>query len=268
MRNLYLLAILLFIGIACKEKNAPKDISKQPNINIPKIDTISYEMKSISKESGDCGAEAVGCITAEAQYVSLNENQSVAYQAINTNIEKAISGNALTIEASLDSFMAEAKAFFLEFPDVPTGYGLEIKQTVLLNTPAILTIEEFNYSFTGGAHGNYSTSYYNFDATTGQLLTLEDILMEEYETGLKAVAEPIFKKAYLEEGMTKYSEVGFYFENDQFKMTHNFAITKEGLKFMYNPYDVAPYALGQQEILIPYTVLKELIKPNSLLMKL
>jgi len=65
--------------------------------------------------------------------------------------------------------------------------------------------------------------------------------------------------------MTKYSEAGFYFENDVFKLTANFAITKEGLKFLYNPYEIAPYALGQQEIIIPYAALGELIKPNSLL---
>ena len=265
MRNLYLLASLLFLGMACQEKTTSKDINKQSNINIPKIDTISYELKNISKEAGNCGEEPIRCITAGVQYVSLNDNQPIAHQAINTHIEKVLQGNAPTIEASLDSFMAEAKAFFIEFPDVPVGYGLEIEQTVLLNTPEILTVEEFSYSFTGGAHGNYGTSYYNFDASTGQLLTLKDILTEGYESPLKTIAEPIFKKTYLEEGMTKYSEAGFYFENDQFTMTYNFAITKEGLKFMYNPYEVAPYALGQQEILISYTNLKDLIKSNSLL---
>ena len=268
MRNLYLLVILLFLGIACQEKVTSKDISKQSNINISKIDTISYEMKNISKEAGSCGEDALKCITAAVQYVSLNANQPIAYQAINSNIEKVLQGNAPTIEASLDSFMAEAKAFFIEFPDVPAGYGLEIEQMVLLNTPVILTIEAFNYSFTGGAHGNYGTSYYNFDVITGQLLTLKDILTEGYESPLKTIAEPIFKKTYLEEDMTKYSAAGFYFENDQFTMTDNFAITKEGLKFMYNPYEIAPYAFGQQEIIIPYTTLKALIKPNSLLLKL
>ena len=65
--------------------------------------------------------------------------------------------------------------------------------------------------------------------------------------------------------MTNYSEAGFYFENDVFTMTPNFAITKSGLKFLYNPYEVAPYALGQQEIIIPYRDLEALIKPNGLL---
>jgi len=230
-----------------------------------KIDTISYELKSISKESGDCEGETVKCITAVVQYIAVKGNQPIAHEAINTTIEKITKGNAPTITASLDSFIAGAKNFFEEFPDVPTGYGLEIEQSVLLNTPTVLTIEEFNYAFTGGAHGNYGTTYYNFDATTGKVIQLKDILVDNYAIPLKTIAESIFKKSYLEAGMTNYSEAGFYFENDVFKLTENFAITKEGLKFLYNPYEVAPYALGQQEVIIPYVDLKKLIKPNSLL---
>jgi len=266
MKNLYLLASLLLCLIACQEKNTPKDITKQTNI--PKIDTISYELISISKEFGDCEGETDKCITATVKYVAVNGNQPIAHQLINTSVEKMIKGNAPTITASLDSFITEAKNFFEEFPDVPTGYGLEIEQSVLLNTPTILTIEAFNYAFTGGAHGNYGTVYYNFDAITGQVIDLKDILVADYAVSLKKIAEPIFKKNYLEEGMTNYSDAGFYFENDVFKMTDNFAITKEGLKFLYNPYEVAPYALGQQEIVIPFASLKDLILPNGLLEKM
>ena len=263
MKNIYLFLLFIILLSACQEKNQPKDITKQNNI--PKIDTISYELKSISKESGDCEGEMGKCITAVVQYVAVKSNQPIAHQVINTSIEKVTKGNAPTIAASLDSFIVEAKKFFEEFPDVPTGYGLEVEQSVLLNTPTLLTIEAFNYAFTGGAHGNYGTVYYNFDATTGKMIRLEDILIEAYEIPLKAIAEPIFKQNYLETGMTNYSDAGFYFENDVFKLTENFAITKEGLKFLYNPYEVAPYVLGQQEIIIPYVDLTELIKPNSLI---
>ena len=51
-------------------------------------------------------------------------------------------------------------------------------------------------------------------------------------------------------------------------MTDNFALTKDGLKFVYNPYEIAPYAMGQQEIVIPYSELKSLLKPNALLTKI
>ncbi|NJK82479.1 MAG: DUF3298 domain-containing protein [Saprospiraceae bacterium] len=47
-------------------------------------------------------------------------------------------------------------------------------------------------------------------------------------------------------------------------MNDNFALTSEGVAFMFNPYEIAPYAMGQQQFTIPYTALQAIAKPNSL----
>jgi len=249
---------------ACKQKTVSKDI-KIPS-NIPKIDTISYDLKSISKEFGDCGDTPANCATAKVQYISLkNATTHPSYQVINSALTNKVKGNAPDMTTSLDSFINEAKAFYKEFPESATGYAMELEQSVLFNSAQIITIESFNYSYTGGAHGNYGTVFYNFDVATGKEIKLKNLLVDKFEPTLKAIAGPIFKKAYLEEGMTKYSEAGFYFDNDVFTLTDNFAVTKEGLKFVYNPYEVAPYALGQQEIIIPYPLLKDLIRKDGVL---
>jgi len=264
MKNLMLIIFYLVTLLACKEQPQQKDI----NIlnNIPKIDTISYELKSISKESGDCGEDGQRCTKADAQYVIINMPQMTpAFSKINTTLENTIKGNAPTVNAALDSFITEANVFYKEFPDIPTGYGMEVSQNVIFDSLNILTVEEFSYSFTGGAHGNYGTGYYNFDAKTGKPLGLGDILIPNYQEQLKAIVEPIFRNTYLEEGMKNYSEAGFYFENDVFILTENFAITKNGLKFLYNPYEIAPYVMGQQEIIIPYSSLKTLIQEEGVL---
>ena len=264
MKNLMLILICSISLLACKENPQQEDINI--TTNIPKIDTISYELKSISKESGDCGENGERCTKADAQYIIINAPQMTpALTKINTTLENTIKGNAPTVAASLDSFMAESNAFFEEFPDVPTGYGMEITQEVLFDSLNILTVEEFSYAFTGGAHGNYGTGYYNFNTKTGQSLGLGDILVTNYQERLKGIVEPIFRKAYLEEGMKNYSEAGFYFEEDEFVLTDNFAITKDGLKFLYNPYEIGPYAMGQQEIIIPYNSLKTLIRKDGAL---
>lgn len=260
MKNIFILLNFFFLLLGCESENNPKDISNP--VNVSKIDTISYELKSISKELGDCDDTPEQCTTAKVQYVALNDPN---HHSINTILTNGLKGEATSIEASLGDFIKEAKSFYQEFPEAAAGYAMEVEQTVLFNSSEIFTIEEFTYAFTGGAHGNYGTSYYNFDIAKGQKIELTDILKANYEPALKMIAEPIFKAAYLSEGMTKYSEAGFYFENDEFILTDNYAITKQGLKFVYNPYEVAPYALGQQEIVIPYTLLQELIKKEGLI---
>lgn len=266
MKNLLTVFCCLVVFLACRETAPQKDINL--STNIPKIDTISYELKRISKEFGDCSEQGEKCTKATAQYVVINADpMPPAFTKMNTTLENTVKGNAPTVAAALDSFIAEAKAFYLEFPDVPTGYGQDIEQTVIFDSLGILTIEEFVYAFTGGAHGNYGTGFYNFAVKSGQPLGLGNLLIPDYKQPLKAIVEPIFRKTFLEEGMKNYSDAGFYFENDEFTMTDNFAITKEGLKFLYNPYEIAPYAMGQQEVIIPYIQLKDLVKKEGLLAK-
>ena len=259
MKNLFYSIFLLISVFSCKEASSQKDITNPSNI--PKIDTISYKLERISKEFGDCVNEGLKCAKATVQFVNLPQK----YPNINTTIQNIIKGNAPNIEAALDSFVLEGKTFFEEIPEAPGGYALDLEQTVILNTVKLLTIQEESYTYTGGAHGNYGTTFYNFDIQNGKQIDLKDILQTDYESSLKAIAEPIFQKTYLEEEMTSYAEAGFYFKNDQFTLTDNFAITKEGLKFVYNPYEIAPYVMGQQEILIPFNLIEGLMKNIGLI---
>ena len=41
------------------------------------------------------------------------------------------------------------------------------------------------------------------------------------------------------------------------------AITKKGLWVTFDPYMVAPYAAGPQHVLVPYSALKDIIKPDG-----
>src|SRR5262249_5963211 len=41
------------------------------------------------------------------------------------------------------------------------------------------------------------------------------------------------------------------------------AITKKGLWITFDPYQVAPYAAGPQYVLVPYSALKDIVKPDG-----
>jgi hypothetical protein len=43
----------------------------------------------------------------------------------------------------------------------------------------------------------------------------------------------------------------------------NWAITKKGLRITFDPYQVGPYAAGPQQVVVPYSALKEIIKPDG-----
>lgn len=52
---------------------------------------------------------------------------------------------------------------------------------------------------------------------------------------------------------------------DAFALTENFWIGPKGLTFYYNPYEIAPWALGTTELLLTYREIRDLIKPDGLL---
>jgi hypothetical protein len=43
----------------------------------------------------------------------------------------------------------------------------------------------------------------------------------------------------------------------------NFSVTPIGIKFLYNQYEIKPYAAGITELFIPYAQIKSLLRPNS-----
>jgi hypothetical protein len=46
---------------------------------------------------------------------------------------------------------------------------------------------------------------------------------------------------------------------------HSWNITPMGLKITFDPYQVGAYAVGEHVIVVPYSVLKPIIKPDGLL---
>ena len=56
---------------------------------------------------------------------------------------------------------------------------------------------------------------------------------------------------------------GFWFEDDIFSATDNFAVADSGLAFHFDPYEVAPYALGESDFVVTREELGDLIRADG-----
>jgi hypothetical protein len=124
-------------------------------------------------------------------------------------------------------------------------------------TPATLTlmVEEIGYS--GGAHGYDEIRFENYDLETGRRLALEDLLTEGGMERLLKTAETVYRKEHrLKPGDSMRKDEWF---EKEFKLAQNFALTKKGLLFYYNSYEIKPYACGPTRLLIPYGLLKGIL---------
>ena len=53
---------------------------------------------------------------------------------------------------------------------------------------------------------------------------------------------------------------GFMFENDKFQLPQTYFYTPNGFLLFYNVYEIASYAQGNFEVLIPYDEIKPYLK--------
>lgn len=114
------------------------------------------------------------------------------------------------------------------------------------------------WSFTGGAHGNGSTTTYIIDKSTGQELLLNDFFSDP--NAVTNIAEVYFRKMYELENDTSLEDAGFWFENNHFHLNNNFSVVGDKIVFLYNPYEIAPYSGGETVIEIPIEEIKSFIK--------
>lgn len=259
-----LLTGLLYITWGCGENTKSKLFDSQ--------DTLSYNIVKLEKKEGACLDEFSNCATINISYPEFysDKNDSVII-TINNFIKKAIlyysygDEAALSIDELITQFVENYKDFLLESPEYNVAWEQTNNTKVIMNKSNILCLELFDYDFMGGAHPNTLIAYENFNSKTGQKIYLPDLFVENYEPYLDKIAEKIFRDVReIPEGAT-YDTLGFWFDKNVFILTDNFAISETGLVFLYNSYEIAPYAWGQTKLEIPYADLKEIIKPDGLL---
>jgi hypothetical protein len=133
---------------------------------------------------------------------------------------------------------------------------------ILYNDKDILSYELDRYSETGGAHGSESTQYLVFDLNTGKKLTQHDIFEEGFEP---KVADLLKKQIMADKGFESEEQMlnNGYFFAENITPNGNFSVSEQGITFVFNPYEIAAYSLGQTEVTIPFQKLKSCLKKNS-----
>lgn len=126
----------------------------------------------------------------------------------------------------------------------------------------LLSYSYERYAYMGGAHGNSSRFLYNFDLKTGRIFNESDLFIENYEMPLtQLIKQQIVDDNAEMESIADLSE--FHFFEDEIKPNNNFYINGDGIVYVYNQYDIAPYSTGQTEVLLDFHKIKPLLKPNN-----
>ncbi|MEX0273136.1 MAG: DUF3298 domain-containing protein [Flavobacteriaceae bacterium] len=155
-----------------------------------------------------------------------------------------------TIDTAIQSFTDEFKALREKFPSEPNNWEARIHGTVSYAQNGLTTIQLDSYMYTGGAHGDGSIQYLTFDSDKANLLRLKD-LFTDWEKVTAHIENRFREQEHIPNGQN-INSTGFMFNNDIFHLPENMGFTKNGLHLIYNQYEVASYADGPIELLLPF----------------
>jgi hypothetical protein len=130
--------------------------------------------------------------------------------------------------------------------------------------PQLLIVDRTKEYYTGGAHGMSETSYFLIDSAAKKQIHLKDLFRDGTAKALQERVEAALRVySGLKEGAPLSN--GYYFE-DSAEPPDNFCLTPQGITFHWNPYEIAPYAVGPVEITVPYANIEDLFNPQGKLL--
>lgn len=130
---------------------------------------------------------------------------------------------------------------------------------VMYEDSKILIIAYFSFAYTGGAHGIYGTSLFTIDKSKGKLLQLGDILSDE---GIKRLPSILDVVARAQFKIKKGSLTDNGFLVDYIPVSKSFYVTERGIGFLYNPYEIMPFAAGEVNLMVPFNALSAFLKAD------
>lgn len=240
------------------------------------VETEVYTYDNVFYLSADTSLGSLS-FHAETELLSQFQNHEVLNN-VNRQIVAKIFGEVFNSYPTDSLLPKYANALYQEYKKSNEPYLEEISQlqgakSILENEIAIQGVAMYldekllsysyeRYGFMGGAHGNSSRLLYNFDLSNAKLLSESDIFTENYKDALtQLIKQQIVEDNAEIESVADLSD--FHFYEDKIKPNNNFYITADGLVYVFNPYEIAPYSTGQTIVLITFEKLKPILKPDN-----
>jgi len=203
-------------------------------------------------------------IKVERHFVS-NKVPAVRAEWLEITLPSRAAGAAITAtlerdaRASAKDFIAAARDAKKDEPrdldGMPSADLWELRtscRTTALR-PALVSVRCDEYTYIGGAHGmeHALARTWGITGDTATELTLDDLLIAPYVDVLdKSLIASLraMKADWIVDGSMKSVA----------KNLHTWNVTKEGLQFAFDPYEVGSYAQGVHEVVVGWNVLNKI----------
>jgi hypothetical protein len=218
---------------------------------------LEFEYKTYQKKT------SLACTTDCPQAIvtiPFAKNNSVVADSINKKIfavtrsilyfgEKPY--DATTYDKLVSDFIASYEKLQKDDPEDVFGWNGKIDAKVGYTSENLVDIEIDHQTFTGGAHGYSGKRSLIFDLETGKII--QPKFLFKNLSDFTKFAEAQFRKQFNIPDKAPINSGGLMFENEAFALPDTIFFTDKGLLLYYNIYEIAGYADGPQQLLIPYS---------------
>ena len=271
-------------------------IAKQSPAKGEEAGAVEKEVSEMKKEAGVEGdsvggedtvpeggsMEGVGkqaVVTMETETQEYTEGEAVIMTASLDHVTVAVEGNEPATQAIMEKLEKNEQAYresiaetleWAKQDELLAESGMACSEehgyAIKRNDGRILSFSVLSSGFEGGAHGYYMEYGLNFDAQTGAVLSVADIARDE----------AAFQEICVQEMLQQCEDLraqGLLFEEEMLdyagglqgilenKMEgEEWYFTEEGICFISNIYEIAPYAAGNFKFDIPYEMVNETLK--------
>jgi Deacetylase PdaC/Protein of unknown function (DUF3298) len=197
------------------------------------------------------------CLSILFSYPVLSGGNAGVTEAINTALQKTISSYiawdtvyGLPLDSALYHGAKRLSAGFADYrregPALAT-WEMETKAKTIYQSSKLISFEITGYTGMGGAHPNTSTELLTFDLSNGKPISVAAMLKDS------SIVLPLLE-AYFRESkeIPKDQSTLEHLLVPKFPMPANAAIVKEGIRFFYNPYEIAAYVYGPTDVLLSW----------------
>lgn len=151
-----------------------------------------------------------------------------------------------------------------EFGIAGLSYDLSIRKTY--ETDRYLTYETSCYVFLGGAHGSALCRQVNIVKATGKVLaaTIDTLKQKALQPILRRGVKEYISKAENRKIKDRDLQNMLFVEHGIIPLPATVPVlTPEGLRFVYQQYEIGPYALGMVEFTVPYADVKSCLTQEA-----
>ena len=264
-------SVILLTG--CQDKDTEAKI-KQLNQTVAQLSTENTKLKeqiektvpAIFVENDEIfnQSEIIKHPKSKEDYQPEETKIEYSISTIKTNIDwlndllwKKLTENEETKNISREQFIARYQTAFeedkKEVKETPSfGISHSMWTDFIAQKEKLVTFAISFYDYEGGAHGIEGNRYFTIDLTTRHILTLNDLFNEKDLPKVKMILWEQYNNSNKE-----YEPV---IGADSFNLSNNIYLDSRGVHFIYDVYEIAPYAAGEQDLLLYFGQLEELFK--------